>query len=323
MTRQLVHSLLHTMTRSRLRLFSAALLALLVLSPLFLINPAQVSAASPTPTLTITNATMVEYANSTLFSFQYNYTGLPTDLYGDTIPYPATITTGIYPLIAQCLAENNTVFQLYSMVVGYPNAATPLITYVGGYQTLSNANVLTSYQLNASATTKVYQQQVSDVTVLPNCAVSTAASLATLQDEIIALRGEVANLTSAVAGLSTQVGASNMQSAQLVEQLDALTKQNSIIAGQLSNLTASTTQQDSILAALMKQNTALTSQLTSLSSQLTSTEGTYAALLDAVIAILAVLVLVTIIETIMLLMLRRGKQKGPSQQDAGSGERTS
>jgi hypothetical protein len=322
MTRQLVHSLLYGMMRPRLRLLSASILALLVLSPLSLFAPAQVSAASPTPTLTITNAAMIEYSNSTLFAFQYNYTGLPANLYAEDIPYPAITTTGFYPMIAQCLA-GDTVFELYTMVTGYPNAAAQNMVYVGGYQTLTTSGVLTRFQINASAPTKVYQQQVSDVTVLPDCAVSTAASLATLQDEIIALRGEVANLTSAVAGLSTQVSASNMQSAQLAEQLAALTKQNSIIAGQLSNLTASTTQQGSVLAALMKQNTALTSQLTSLSANLTSTEGTYTALLDAVIAILAVLVLVTIIETIMLLMLRRGKQQERAQQDAGSGERTS
>jgi len=200
------------------------ILLLLFLTPVFSTESFVVK-ATQSPQLIITNASMIEYSNSTLFSFTYNYSGLPQDTYADMYPVPAPVFWNRQ--LALCTSGNQ-VWELYPVVFGYPNNALINITYVGQYQTLSNTNVLSTYNLNATAITRVYLQQQNDVMVMPDCTVSTAVSLATLQDEIKQLQDEVSNLT-------TSVRAQNILLSNLTSIIES---QNSLLTAQIYNLTS-------------------------------------------------------------------------------------
>jgi len=67
------------------------ILLLLFLTPVFSTEPFVVK-ATQSPQLIISDATMVEYSNSTLFSFTYNYTGLPQDTHSFMLPEPMNQT---------------------------------------------------------------------------------------------------------------------------------------------------------------------------------------------------------------------------------------
>jgi len=208
---------------------------LIILLLLFLtLIPALPAKASQSPQLIITNTSMVEYSNSTLFSFTYNYTGLPQDAYSTILPVPAPMNQT--QQLALCTSGNQA-FELYPVIFGYPNNQLVNITYEGGYQTLSNASVLTNYNLNATAITRVYLQQQNDVMVMPDCTISTAVSLAALQQEIRQLQDEVSNLTTA-------------QNAILSNLTSTIERQNSILTTQIYNLTTTIERQNILLSNL-------------------------------------------------------------------------
>ena len=209
------------------------ILLLLFLTPVFSTEPFVVK-ATQSPQLIISDATMIEYSNSTLFSFTYNYSGLPQDTYADMYPVPTPVFWNRQ--LALCTSGNQ-VWELYPVVFDYPNNALINITYVGQYQTLSNTNVLSTYNLNATAITKVYLQQQNDVMVMPDCTISTAVSLTTLQDEIRQLQDEVSNLTTA-------------QNAILSNLTSTIERQNSILTTQIYNLTTTIERQNILLSNL-------------------------------------------------------------------------
>jgi hypothetical protein len=214
-----------------MKLKGLIILLLLFLTPVFSTESFVVK-ASQSPQLTITNATMVEYSNSTLFSFTYNYTGLPQDTHSFMLPVPAPMNQT--QQLALCTSGNQA-FELYPVVFGYPNNALINLTYEGGYSTLSNTSVLTNYNLNTTAITRVYLQQQNDVMVMPDCTVSTAVSLATLQQEIRQLQDEVSNLTTA-------------QNAILSNLTSIIERQNSILTTQIYNLTTTIERQNILLS---------------------------------------------------------------------------
>jgi len=214
------------------------ILLLLFLTPVFSTEPFVVK-ATQSPQLIISDATMIEYSNSTLFSFTYNYSGLPQDTYADMYPVPTPVFWNRQ--LALCTSGNQ-VWELYPVVFDYPNNALINITYVGQYQTLSNTNVLSTYNLNATAITRVYLQQQNDVMVMPDCTVSTAVSLATLQQEIKQLQDEVSNLTTSVRALSSNltsiIAEQNILLSNLTSAINHLASNiTSVVDIQISNLT--------------------------------------------------------------------------------------
>jgi 3-methyladenine DNA glycosylase AlkD len=122
------------------------------------------------------------------------------------------------------------------------------ITYVGQYQTLSNTNVLSTYNLNATAITRVYLQQQNDVMVMPTCTISTAVSLATLQQEIKQLQDEVSNLTTSVRALSSNltsiIAEQNILLSNLTSAINHLASNiTSVVDIEISNLTLANEKQ--------------------------------------------------------------------------------
>jgi hypothetical protein len=248
------------------------ILLLLFLTPVFSTESFVVK-ATQSPQLIISDATMVEYSNSTLFSFTYNYTGLPQDTHSFMLPEPAPMNQT--QQLALCTSGSQA-FELYPVVFGYPNNALINLTYEGGYSTLSNTSVLTNYNLNTTAITRVYLQQQNDVMVIPDCTISTAVSLATLQQEIKQLQDEVSNLTSIIAEqnilLSNLTSAINHLASNLTLANEKQAAQTYNLTSAINNLASKTSniieKQDQIYNLTSMENANLTSIIESQNSGL-------------------------------------------------------